>query len=330
VRRREFIAGLGGASAWPLVARAQQQERIHRVGALMDTAEDSTAGRERVAAFVKSLRQLGWAEGHNLRLDVRWAAGDVERARVHAKELVASLPDAIFAFANAQLRPLSQETKTIPIIFVGASDPVGAGYVASFARPGGNITGFTLFEPLMAGKWVSALKDVSPTMARIALMLNPDTATLRGAFFADAFKTAASEFAVEPLDAFVKNVADLESSISELGQRPHSGLIVAPDTFTTANQKTIVALAARHRLPAIYGFREFPEAGGLMSYGSDQVDIARRAAAYVDRVLRGESPAELPIQAPTKFELVINLKTAKGLGLTIPAKLLFTAEDVIE
>ena len=330
MRRREFIAGIGSAAAWPVVVRAQQTDRMRRVGVLMDAAESSSDGQARIAAFRGILQGLGWIEGRNIQIDYRWGGGDVERTHAYAAELVRFKPDVIFAYAVAQLAPLARETKTIPIIFVGASAPVEDGYVASYPRPGGNITGFTQFEPSMVGKWLATLKEVAPAIVRVALMVNPDTAPLRGTFYSNAFKDAAARLAVEPIAANVHSASDIETAMATLGRQPDSALIVAPETFTTTNRELIIALAAHHRLPAIYGLRPFALGGGLMSYGPDAIDTVQRAAGYVDRILRGEKPADLPVQAPSKFEMIVNLKTAKALGLEIPAKVLAVADEVME
>jgi putative tryptophan/tyrosine transport system substrate-binding protein len=332
MRRREFIAGLGSAAAWPLAAPAQQADRMRRVGVLMGTDESNSDGQARIAAFREVLQGLGWTEGRNVQIDYRWGGGDVQSTHAYAIELVSFKPDVIFAFAGAQLAPLSRETKTIPIVFVGASAPVEDGYIASYSHPGGNITGFTQYEPSVVGKWLAALKEVAPAIVRVALMVNPDTAALRGTFYSDAFKNAAAALAVEPITANVHSASDIETEMAALGRLPDSAFIVTPETFTTAkaNRELIIALAARLQLPVIYGLREFPLSGGLMSYGPDTVDAARAAASYVDRILRGEKPADLPVQSPTKFQLVINMKTAKALGLTIPERLLATADEVIE
>jgi putative ABC transport system substrate-binding protein len=331
MRRRDFLNLLGtAAAAWPLVARAQQPERVRHVGILMDTTESDSDGQARIGAFRDVLRGLGWIEGRNIRVDYRWGGGDVERTRAYAAELVSFNPDVIFAYAVAQLAPLSRETKSIPIIFVGASAPVEDGYVASYSHPGGNVTGFTQYEPSMVGKWLATLKQVAPAILRVAVMVNPDTAVMRGKFYSTAFESAAATLAVEPIAAEVHSASEIETAMAALAQRPGGALIVAPETFTTTNREVIIALAARHRLPAINGLRLFPASGGLMSYGPDTVDTVRRAASYVDRVLRGEKPADLPVQTPTKFELVINLKTARALSLTIPPTLLSLADEVIE
>jgi putative ABC transport system substrate-binding protein len=330
MKRRDFIAGLVGAAAWPLASQAQQAERMRRVGVLMDTAENNAEGQARLAAFRQILRERGWVEGRNVQIDVRWPVGDVVRARAYATELVTLGPDAIFAIANAQIRPLSWETRTIPIVFLGASDPVSGGYVESIARPGGNITGFTLFEPTMAGKWLSALKEIAPAVTRIAIMVNPDTGMLGGKFYLHEFESSAAALAVELDTAVVRNGGDIERIIVALGQRPNSALIVAPDGFTQAYDTFIVSLAAQHRVPTVFGVGNFARSGGLMSYGPDFVDTCGRAATYIDRILRGEKPADLPVQAPTKFELVINLKAAKALGLDVPPALIARADEVIE
>jgi putative ABC transport system substrate-binding protein len=333
MRRREFIAGLGGAAAWPLAARSQQGDRVRRIGMLMPGEENDPLANTIISAFKQALADLGWTDGRNVRMDLRWAGGEstrIERTHAYAAELVSFKPDVIFAYAAAQLAPLSLATKTIPIIFVGASAPVEDGYVASYSRPGGNITGFTQYEPSMVGKWLAALKQVAPAILRAALMLNPDTAVMRGTFYLNAFNNAAVALAIEPIVADVHSASDIETTVAALGRQSDSALIVTPETFTTVNRELIVALAAHHRLPAIYGLRQFPLSGGLMSYGPDTVDLARRAASYVDRILRGEKPADLPVQAPTKYETVINLKSAKALGLTIPETLLATADEVIQ
>jgi putative tryptophan/tyrosine transport system substrate-binding protein len=334
MRRREFISLFGSAVALPMisarVACAQQRDGMRRIAALMDTAADNREGQARVAAFREGLRQHGWTEGQNIQIDLRWGGGDVARTQAYAAELVNRKPDVIFAYAKAQLEPLSHATRTIPIVFCGASAPVVDGFVASFARPGGNITGFTQYEPSMVGKWLGALKEIAPALARVAIVVNPDTSPMHGTFYLQEFATAAASFHIEPITSFVHSPADIEAAMAALVQKPSGGLIVAPETFTTAHRQLFIALAERHKLPAIYGLRQFPATGGLMSYGPDTVDTVRRAADYVDRILRGEPPAELPVQAPTKFEFVINAKTAKALGLTIPESFLVRADEVIE
>jgi putative ABC transport system substrate-binding protein len=331
MRRRDFIALTGCAAvAWPRTTRAQQPDRMRRIAALMDTDDNNSDGQARVAALRQTLQQFGWTEGRNIRIDLRWGGGDVERTRGFASELVHLSPDVIFAYAKAQLAPLSRETRTIPIVFCGASAPVTDGFIASFAHPGGNITGFTQYEPSMVGSWLGTLKEIAPATGQVAIVVNPETAPLSGTFYLREFENAAATLGVKPITNFVHNEADVEAAIAALGQAPNSGLIVAPETFTTAHRKLFIALAEKNRVPAIYALRQFPETGGLMSYGPDTVDTVRRAAGYIDRILRGESPADLPVQAPTKFEFVINLKTAKALGLNPPPALLIRAEKVVE
>jgi putative tryptophan/tyrosine transport system substrate-binding protein len=328
MRRREILGVLCGAAAWPLAAHAQQPERVRRIGALMPFTADDAEAKAIVAALRRGLQELGWTDGRNIRVEYRWGGRNVERTRAYAAELVGLSPDLIFAFFNAQLGPLSRETRTIPIVFVGASNPVGAGYVASFARPGGNITGFTLYEPSFVGKWLGVLKETA--VARVAIMVNPDTAILRGTFYLREFETASATFKVEPITTKVHSTSDIEAAITVLGQQADSGLIVAPDTFTLTHAEHITALAARHRLPAVYGFRQSAAIGGLISYGPDTLHTVQRSASYIDRILKGEKPGDLPVQAPTKYELVINLKAAKALGLEVPSTLLARADEVIE
>ena len=335
MRRRELITLLGGAATasslfWPLAARAQQRDGLRRIAMLMDTTDSNAEGQARVAAFKLGLRQHGWTEGRNAQIDLRWGGGNVERTHAYAAELVRLKPDVIFAYAKAQLEPLARETHTIPIVFCGASAPVADGFVASFARPGGNITGFTQYEPSMVGKWLGALKEIVPALARVAIAVNPETSPMNGTFYLGEFAKAAAALHVEPITSFVRHAADIEAAMAALAAKPNGGLIVAPETFTTANRELFITLAERHRLPAIYGLRQFPASGGLMSYGPDTVDTVARAAGYVDRILRGETPAELPVQAPTKFEFVINARTAKALGLELPPTLLIRADEVIE
>jgi putative ABC transport system substrate-binding protein len=333
MKRREFLTILAGTAAiapWATAVPAQHADRVRRVGVLMNTAEGNPEGQARIEAFRERLRELGWSEGRNLRLDIRWGGGDVARAKGHAQELVAHSPDVLLAYASAQLAAASRATRTTPTVFIGVSDPVSPGYVASFARPGGNITGFTLFEPTLGGKWLATLKEIAPATARAAMMANPDTALLGGRLFASAFQSGAAALGVKSVTADVRSVNDIEAAIAALGRPPNGGLIVVPESFTSTNRELIVRLAATYRVPAMYPFRQYPMSGGLMSYGPDTVDVTRRAASYIDRILRGEKPADLPVQAPTKFELVINLKTAKALGLTVPNSMQLLADEVIE
>jgi putative tryptophan/tyrosine transport system substrate-binding protein len=328
MKRRAFIALLGGAVAnAPFVVRAQQANRTRRVAALWPFTEANAEGQLQLVALRQGLRELGWGDVH---LESRWGGGDIERTRAHAAELVALSPDVIFAYFNTQVAPLARATRTIPIVFVGASDPVGAGYVASLPRPGGNITGFTLYEPTLAGKWLGVLKEVTPGLARVAMLINPDTAILRGTFYSKEFEAAATSLGIEPVMAKVFSAADIEAAIASLAKAPGSGLIVAPDTFSEINGDLIVTLAAEHRVPAVYAISRFAMRGGLMSYGPNTTDAVKRATSYVDRILRGEKPADLPVQAPVKFDLVVNIKAAKALGLTLPESFLLRADEVIE
>lgn len=328
MRRREFITLLGCApAAWPVSAWGQQLVLARRIAALWPFSETDPDGQAALAALREGLRELGWGD---IAIENRWSGGSVERTRGYAAELVALSPDVIFAYFNAQLGPLSHETRTIPIVFVGASDPVGAGYVASLAHPGGNITGFTLYEPTLAGKWLGILKDVTPELARVALLVNPDTAILRGTFYSQTFETASSSLGVEPIIAKVFSTSDIIAAIQSLAKQPGSGLIVAPDTFSEVNGDLIVSLAAQYRVPTVYAISRYAKRGGLMSYGPNLSDAVKRATSYLDRILRGEKVASLPVQAPVKFDLVVNLKTARSLGLTIPESFLLRADEVID
>jgi putative ABC transport system substrate-binding protein len=331
MRRREFITLAAGATAyWPLAARAQQPDGMRRIGILMAIAESDPEGQARVAGFREGLRKVGWAEGRNIRIDTRWAPPrDAEARQRFAKELVALRPDLILAQATPTTATLLQQTRTIPIVFVGVSDPIGSGFVASFPRPGGNVTGFITMEPTMAGKWLELLKEIAPRVARIALLFNPATAPY-AEYYLTPFKSAAASFGVEAIAVPVRDTSELESAIVAQARAPNGGFIVMPDTFLNAHRAEITSLAARHRLPAVYPFRFFPEIGGLLSYGTDLVDDYRRAASYADRILKGAKPSELPVQAPAKFELVVNLKAAKALGLEVPSLLQQRADEVIE
>jgi putative ABC transport system substrate-binding protein len=329
MRRREFITLLGGAAAWPLVARAQQDGAMRRVGVLMAFGEGDPGGQARVAAFREGLQELGWAEARNVRIDTRWATADVALIERLAKELVALQPDLILSNSTPTTAALLQQTRTIPIVFAVVSDPVGSGFVASFARPGGNVTGLTDIEPTMPGKWLELLKEIAPRVNRAAFLFNPATATYAD-YYVNPFKAAAASFGVEAVIASVRDRSELESVISAQAREPNGGFVVLTDSFTSTHRAEIVSLAARYRLPAIYPFRFFAELGGLLSYGNELLDSFRRAAGYADRILKGAKPSELPVQAPVKFELVINLKTAKALGLDVPASLLARADEVIE
>ena len=328
MRRREVIALLGGtAAAWPLTARAQQQERMRRIGVLMGFAESDPAAQSWLAAFRKSLTQLGWSEGNNLRIEVRWGAADPDRIRTLAKELVDLRPDAIFNQTTPVTDALARVTQTIPIVFVYVADPIGSGFAASLARPGRNITGFTYVEPTTGGKWVELLKEIAPRTAHVALLFNPETAPK---FYMPSIQAAASSFAVEASVAPVHARDEIAGVIATQARSPGGGLIVMPDVFNDANGELIIALATSSGVPAIYPRPVFAETGGLIAYGADLAEQFRQAAGYIDRILKGANPGDLPVQRPTKFELVINLKTAKALGLTIPPTVLALADEVIE
>jgi putative tryptophan/tyrosine transport system substrate-binding protein len=331
VNRRDFITLLSGATAaWPLRASAQQGERMRRIGVLMGYAESDLEVQAHIAAFREGLQKLGWTEGRNTQIDTRWAApDDAASMRRFAKELVALQPDVILSNTTPTTTALLQQTLTIPIVFAIVADPIGSGFVANFARPGGNVTGFTFTEPNIAGKWLELLKEIAPRVVRIAMLFNPLSATYAD-YWLNPFKAAAPSFAVEAIAAPVRDTSELESVIAAQAREPNGGLIAMPDSFTDAHRVEITSLAARYRLPAVYPFRFFAEVGGLLSHGVDRTDNFRRAATYVHRILKGEKPGDLPVQMPTKYELVINMKTAKGLGLEVPATLLARADEVIE
>ena len=331
MKRRAFITLLSGATiAWPLAARAQQTERVRRIGVLMGWPESDSEAQSEFAAFVQELRKLGWADGRNLRIDSRWAMpAHPESMHRFAKELVALQPELILSQSTPATAALLQQTRTIPIIFAIVADPIGSGFVASFPRPGGNATGFAVTEPTQAGKWVELLKEIAPRVTRVAALFNPAMATF-AEFWLKPFKAAAASFAVEAILAPVHDMSELESVIAAQAREPNTGLFVMPDAFIITYRAEVTSLAARYRLPAVYAFRFFTEAGGLLSYGEDLTDNFRRAATYADRILKGEKASELPVQAPVKFQLVINLKAAKALGLTVPQTLLVTADELIE
>jgi ABC-type uncharacterized transport system substrate-binding protein len=331
IERRKFLATLGGAAAaWPLAARAQQPDLVRRIGVLMGYAAGDREGETFVAAFREGLLKAGWTEGRNIRIDYRWATpDDAESRRQVAKELIALQPDLIVSNNTLTTTTLLQQTRTIPIIFALAADPIGSGFVAGLPQPGGNVTGFIAVEPSMGGKWLELLKEIAPRVARVAMLFNPATAPY-AELFLNPFKAAAASFGVAAITAPVQDPSELEPVFAAQAREPNGGLIVMPDSFAVAHRVAITSLAARYRLPAVYPFRFFTELGGLLSYGADPRDNFRRAAAYVDRVLKGAKPSELPVQAPVKFELVINLKTAKALGLDVPPTLLARADEVIE
>jgi putative ABC transport system substrate-binding protein len=330
MRRREFIRAIAGsAAAWPLALHAQQPEPTRRIGVLMGFPESDSQAQIFFAAFRDGLQKLGWMEGRNIRIDTRWPGFDAESRQRFAKELIALQPDLILSHTTPTTAALLQQTRTIPIVFATVTDPVGSGIVPSLARPGGNVTGFTLVEPTMAAKWVELLKEIAPRVDRVAMVFNPATATYAD-YFLKPFEAAAPSFAVAAITAPVRNLSELESVVAAQAREPNGGLIVMPDSFTDTHREEIISLVARHHLPAVYAYRFFTERGGLLSYGAELRDNFRRAADYVDRVLKGEKPADLPVQAPTKFELVINLKTAKELDLTVNRDFLLIADEVIE
>jgi putative ABC transport system substrate-binding protein len=327
--RREFITLLGGgAAAWPIAARAQQAQPLRRIGVLMGTAASDPEGQARHAAFVQELAQLGWTDGRNARVDTRWVPGDPNLYRSAIPELLALAPDVILASGTSSMGPLHQATRTIPIVFVGIVDPVGGGFVASLSRPAGNSTGFILFEYGISAKWLELLKQVAPGVTRVAVARNPALTSGTGQFA--AIQAVAPLFGVELTAADVRDTAEIEHSVSAFARSSNGGLIVTTSQAAQVNRNVIIALAARHRLPAVYPYRFFVAEGGLISYGPDFIHPYARAAGYVDRILKGEKPADMPVQAPTKYELVINLNTAKALGLEIPATLLARADEVIE
>jgi putative tryptophan/tyrosine transport system substrate-binding protein len=329
MKRRPFITLLGAAAAWPLAARAQQSNRVRRVGLLMITAADDPAGQSYIAAFAQGMQQFGWELGGNLRLETRWGGGDTERFRKYATELVAIAPDVILATAASIVAYLQQASRTIPIVFVTTIDPVGSGLVASLARPGGNATGFTAFEFSLSAKLLELLKQAAPRVTRVAVIRDPTVPAGSGGFA--AIQTVAPSFGVELFPVGVRDAGEIERDIAEFARVANGGLIVAgPPSSMLLHRDLVVSLAVSHRLPAVYASLGFVTAGGMISYGASQIDQYRRAAGYVDRILKGEKPADLPVQAPTKYELIINLKTAKALGLMVPDMLLARADEVIE
>jgi putative ABC transport system substrate-binding protein len=328
VKRREFITLLGGAAAWPRAARAQPADRMRRIGVLMPFTAGDLSGRSRLATFVQTLQQLGWTDGRNVRIDPRWGGGNARDIRKFAAELVALAPDVILADSSATVAPLLEVTPSVPIVFTIVADPVGAGYVDSLARPGGNITGFTNFEYSITGKWLELLKDIDPRVTRAAVLRESAIAAGPGQF--GAIQAVAPSLGVDLRAVDVRDAGEIERAIAAFAQGSNGGLIVTGSPAAAFHRALIIALAARHRLPAVYNSRPYAADGGLISYGPDFVDQYRRAAGYVDRILKGEKPADLPVQAPTKYELVINLKTAKALGLEVPPTLLARADEVIE
>ena len=326
MRRRDFVTLLGGAAAWPLTARAQQPERIGRIGVLMNLASDDAEGQARLATFHQGLQQLGWTVGRNVQIDYRWAAGDTGRFHRYAEELLALAPDVVLASATPSVQALQQATRTVPIVFANVGDPVGLGVVASLARPGGNATGFTPWEFGFGAKWLELLKEIAPRVTRVAVLRDLTI----GPAFLSAIQAVAPSFNVELSVVGVRDASEIERSVTAFARSSNGGMIVTASTSALVHRNLITMLAARHGLPAVYAFRYMVTAGGLISYGPDPIDLFRLAAGYVDRILKGEKPADLPVQAPTRYELVINLKTAKALGIEIPATVLARADEVIE
>jgi putative ABC transport system substrate-binding protein len=328
IQRREFITVLGGAAAWPLAADAQPGDRVRRIGVLMGFDENDPQAKARISGFTQALGDLGWTDGRNVRMDLRWYGDDNSRIRALAQELVGLQPDIILANGTAATAALQRETRTIPIVFAGVSDPVASGLVVRLNQPGGNITGFALLEASLGGKWLQLLSEIAPGLKRVAFMFNPDTAPASAHM--PSFETAAQLLKVVPITAPVHDDGEIETAIIALGREPGGGLVVAPDIFTGVHRVPIILAAARNQVPAVFWLSDFAREGGLLSYGPDSVDNFRRAASYVDRILRGEKPAELPVQLPTKFEMVVNLKTAKALGLAVPPSILLRADEQIE
>jgi ABC-type uncharacterized transport system substrate-binding protein len=330
MKRRDFIALLGGATVvWPLAGRAQQAERVRRIGVLMAISEDDPLGQARVAMFRQALAELGWTEGRNLTITWRWTGGDIMLARQYATELVRLAPEVILANGTPNVAALQRATTTIPIVFAVVNDPVAQGFIASMAHPGGNMTGFSFLEYSMVGKSLEMLKQIAPDIARVSMMFNPETYPYYNIHLR-SFETVASMLSLELAAAPVPNPTEIEETIAAMGRLPGSALLVTPDPFTVVHRAAIIQAAEQYRIPANYSYRQHVREGALMSYGADTIDIFRRSASYVDRILKGANPTDLPAQAPVKFEMAINLKTAKALGLTVPDKLLALADEVIE
>jgi putative ABC transport system substrate-binding protein len=329
MRRREFITGIGATVVWSLAARAQQGDRMRRIGVLIGFSENDPEAKAYLSGFTQGLAKLGWTDG-NLWMDVRWAAANADQMRSFAKELVNLQPDVILANTTPVTAALQRETRTIPIVFAAVADPVGAGFVASLPHPGGNITGFISQEAAMAGKWLELLAEIAPSVKRVAAMFNPETAPGGGSYFLPSFEAAARSFKVAPITAPVHSDAEIEPVIASLGRESGGGLVVMPDAFTLVHRASIILLAARNNVPAVYYEAFFARDGGLLGYGADRGDIFRRAAPYVDRILRGTKPAELPVQQPIHFTMGLNSKTAKALGLAVPTSILLRADEVIE
>jgi putative ABC transport system substrate-binding protein len=331
MNRRKLLGLIGGVAAWPLAARGQKIVDVRHVGVLLSSDEKDPEGRATLAGFVQRLAELGWSEGHNLKLEIRWSAANVDQIRTFARELVASQPDVILAASTPVTAALHRETQTIPVVFVVVSDPVGDGFVVSLAHPGGNITGFLHSESGIGAKMLQMLNQIAPGVKRVALLFNPDTAPGGGTYYFRDFETAAQSSKIEPIAARARSDAEIESVITSLGAQPGGGLIVLPDPFMFTREKTIVSLAARTNVPAIYPWKfVVTRDGGLLSYGPDLIDIFRRGAPYVDQILRGVKPADLPVQVPIKFEMAVNARTAKALGLAVPLSIILGADEVID
>jgi len=328
MRRREFIAGLGSAAAWPVAARAQQGDRVRRIGVLLGGDENDPERKARLSALTQGLADLGWTDGRNVRMDLRWG-DDINQIGALAQELVGLQPDIILTNSTPATLALQRETRTIPIVFAGVSDPVASGIVTRLDRPSGNVTGFAILEASLGGKWLELLSEIAPGLKRVAIMFNPDINPV-SFYFMPIFETAARSMKVEAITAPVHDDVEIETAIIALGREPGGGLVVTSDVFVTARRAPIILAAARNNVPAVYIASYFARDGGLLSYGPDQTDLYRRAASYVDHILRGATPSDLPVQFPTKFEIVVNLKTAKALGLTVPQSILLRADEVIE
>jgi putative ABC transport system substrate-binding protein len=328
VRRRKFISLLGSLVAWPLVVRAQQADRVRRIGVLMGYAEDDPETKARLAAFRKMLEKRGWSEGRNVHVETRFAGSNSSKYEPLAKELVATQPDVILAHTTPATAALQRESRVVPIVFTNVSDPIGSGFVANLARPGGNLTGVLQYEASVVGKWLAMLKEIVPGLERVAVVANPKTTPFD--YFVRAAEAAASSLAIKVVPSPVATATDIESVIGSFAGASNGGLLLPPDGTTVLHRDLLIALVARHKIPAVYAFDLFVAAGGLMSYGTNQVEIFRLAASYVDRILRGDKPADLPVQAPTKFETTVNVRTAKALGVTVPPGLLVAADEVIE
>jgi putative ABC transport system substrate-binding protein len=328
IARRKFVVALAGAAAWPLAARAQRDDRVRRIGVLSAADENDPTFKPTVSAFIQALAGLGWTDGRNVRVDIRWSGGDTNRLRALARELVGLQPDIILTGSTSTTIALQRETRTIPIVFAGVTDPVASGIVPRLNQPGGNITGFGGLEPSMGGKWLELLSEIAPGLKRAAIMFNPDTAPASA--YMPSLETAARSLKVVPTISHVHSDVEIETASVALGREPASGLVVVPDSWTFVHRASIISAAARNNVPAVYQRSDFVRDGGLLSYGIDQADSFRRAASYVDRILRGEKPGDLPVQFPTKFEMVVNRNTATALGLAIPPSILLRADEIIE